>query len=369
MDASAIFVGFFMGALVAQGVGLSLVLLRKSTPTPPAIYLLVGLLVALMTLGTQSLLLWYGEFDFIPLVLLVPLPVSLLLGPLLLEHTECVIDRAHPIDRNSAFNLLPAFFATLLLFWVGLDPARAHAYLKGTDPLSLRMWLGWFSILLFSGFTLVAHQRIEAAKGRMKTRPTEAQRLALSWLSYLLQVFWVTVILFVVCHTFDLFRHIEVAVLVVFSGATTAISYFALKLSRLLELASQDANPQPMPRYETSPLDSKALSKMQSELAACLKESRCYLDANLTLSELSARCKIPSHYITQVLSIEFGKNFYELLADYRIAHAKKLLADRDLGAKTVLEIAYDSGFNSKSVFNEAFRKRVGSTPSEFRRQA
>jgi AraC-like DNA-binding protein len=61
-------------------------------------------------------------------------------------------------------------------------------------------------------------------------------------------------------------------------------------------------------------------------------------------------------------------NFFELIGTYRVAEAKKRLADSELRQKPISEIMKSCGFNSKSVFNQAFKKTVGVTPSHYRQQ-
>ena len=55
-------------------------------------------------------------------------------------------------------------------------------------------------------------------------------------------------------------------------------------------------------------------------------------------------------------------------SQYRINHVKKLFEDKEYFNSTIINIAYDSGFNSKSAFNTAFKKQTGMTPSAYRKQ-
>ena len=62
-----------------------------------------------------------------------------------------------------------------------------------------------------------------------------------------------------------------------------------------------------------------------------------------------------------------GKNFYTLINEYRIEEFKALASDDKNSHLTLLALAYDSGFNSKSAFNLVFKKQTGETPSQFLR--
>jgi len=62
----------------------------------------------------------------------------------------------------------------------------------------------------------------------------------------------------------------------------------------------------------------------------------------------------------------FGRNFCDFINVYRIEESKRLLSDPVRGERSILDIAYEVGFNSKSTFNSAFKKYTGMKPSEFR---
>jgi len=76
--------------------------------------------------------------------------------------------------------------------------------------------------------------------------------------------------------------------------------------------------------------------------------------------------EIPAHHLTQALNEYLNKNFYTLVNEHRIEEAKQMLRNPRYNHLTVLAIAHDAGFNSKSSFNMTFKKWVGVTPSEFR---
>jgi len=71
--------------------------------------------------------------------------------------------------------------------------------------------------------------------------------------------------------------------------------------------------------------------------------------------------------LTESLNTYMGKNFYTLINEYRIIEFKKLAAEEKNKHLTLLALAYDSGFNSKSAFNLVFKKQTGETPSQFLR--
>jgi AraC-like DNA-binding protein len=98
-------------------------------------------------------------------------------------------------------------------------------------------------------------------------------------------------------------------------------------------------------------------------------ESKNYFEDNLaSLSELAHRLGESPHHVSQVINEKMSKNFFELLAFYRIDKAKKILLSDKENKLTIEEVSEMVGYNSKTAFNNAFKKITGKTPSEFRNQ-
>lgn len=96
-----------------------------------------------------------------------------------------------------------------------------------------------------------------------------------------------------------------------------------------------------------------------------LREQKLYLDPNLTVGKLAQSINARPRDVSAAINGQAGRNFFEHINRYRIEAAKDALIRSD---KTILEIAYAVGFNSKSAFNTAFRRFAEQTPSAFRRQ-
>jgi AraC-like DNA-binding protein len=116
-------------------------------------------------------------------------------------------------------------------------------------------------------------------------------------------------------------------------------------------------------RYEKSALTSTASSAILATLRHHMETERPFLDSSLRLTDLADSLNFPQHYISQVINDLGGKNFADFINGYRIEEAKRLLLDEQ---KKILHIAFDSGFNNKASFNNAFKRFTGMAPSEFR---
>jgi len=95
-----------------------------------------------------------------------------------------------------------------------------------------------------------------------------------------------------------------------------------------------------------------------------MKEEKPYKKYNLSIDELSQISDIPPRYLSQIINELLNKNFFDFVNNYRIEDAKEQLKN---DKKRVSEIMYDIGFSSRSSFNNSFKKYVGTTPSQFRK--
>ena len=96
-------------------------------------------------------------------------------------------------------------------------------------------------------------------------------------------------------------------------------------------------------------------------------QSEPFLNPELSLKQLAAELKTPERLLSGVINQYSNQNFYDFINNFRIEKAKKLLAEDTLKKSTIQEIFYDSGFNSKSTFNLAFKKSTGITPTEYKK--
>lgn len=119
----------------------------------------------------------------------------------------------------------------------------------------------------------------------------------------------------------------------------------------------------PNTKYEKSALTEEDTDRIAKKINAAMKADRLYLDANLSLRVLARHVGVPPNYVSQTLNGHIGETFFDYINRWRIEYAAPLLANSD---ETVLNITYDSGFNSRSSFYKAFKKEIGQTPTTYR---
>lgn len=191
------------------------------------------------------------------------------------------------------------------------------------------------------------------------------------------QINWFYAVLsgIVVIHYSGLIKHALFRFAGVFSGSfhvLSIITTMALIVIVLYQLVRHpryfsivDTNlAQKTKRYS---LSDRSFETYKDRLLKYIRQDKPYLDPDLTLQKLSEQVSIPPHSLSEVINRGFNQNFFEFINTYRISEAKHLLAKSGPG-KNILEIAYEVGYNNKSVFNAVFKKYTRKTPTEYRLQ-
>lgn len=118
--------------------------------------------------------------------------------------------------------------------------------------------------------------------------------------------------------------------------------------------------------YSKSGLSLDKIQSLAIQLQDYMIHEKPYLNENLTLPMLAEKLKISPSNLSQVINQHFENNFYDFINAYRIELAKEMIVSGDYSHLTILGIAFDCGFKSKSSFNRYFKKYTGISPSQFK---
>lgn len=305
-----------------------------------------------------------------PHLFFIGTPFYFLIGPSLLLYTKSAAFPRHRFEASSVIHLV-LFIVAVLFFAV-----RFHFHSPDTKRLFIQNdlirnfpYLITFNSILFIQLTVyiaLSIRVIRKYRELMKQEYSSLDGLNLSWLKLFLYGYLLaglTSVLYTLYYLFyaDTSFSFQVANNLVFFIFFNIIFYKGLVQPELF-LGIEEK-----PKYLTSRLNKNDGDKYASMLSAFMEKEKPYLNPTITLRDLSKHLSIAPRYLSQVINEYFHKNFFDFINQYRIQEAQKQLCDPKNGRKTVLEILYDSGFNSKSSFNTAFKKNVGMTPRQFRK--
>lgn len=121
----------------------------------------------------------------------------------------------------------------------------------------------------------------------------------------------------------------------------------------------------PSQKYQSSSLKKEDQEAYHRQLEKCMSENQPYLDPQLSLRSLARMIHIHPNQLSQLLNEKIGQNFAEYVNSFRLEDFKSRAANPSNHHMTILGLAFDSGFSSKTVFNTFFKKKMGITPRQY----
>jgi len=121
-------------------------------------------------------------------------------------------------------------------------------------------------------------------------------------------------------------------------------------------------------KYANSTLTNEEAEAIAARLKETIHRDKPYLQTNYSINQLADAVHCSRHHLSQVLNEKMQQSFNDFVNNMRMEEAKRLLQEPRYSSYKIASIAYDSGFNSLSTFNDVFKKHTGKTPSEYRKE-
>jgi AraC-like DNA-binding protein len=204
-----------------------------------------------------------------------------------------------------------------------------------------------------------------------------SEEINLDWLRklvYSFGVIWTVLMVFAtIHHVFHLFSWIFCThgLFLSLSVFVILIGYFGLKQKEIfIQYPDQSTGyvTEPRIKYATMPLTEEEAREYVSRIEIFMSSEKPYLDAGLTLPHLANMLQIPSHLLSRIINEKLKNNFFDFINQYRVEEVKSKISEPAFAHLSILGIAFDCGFNTKSAFNRVFKKLTGITPSEYKKK-
>lgn len=215
-------------------------------------------------------------------------------------------------------------------------------------------------------FVVASFLQLRKYKRKIKDCYADLEYADMNWLYLLFYGNLFFFLLHIFAHFFGIIPGKEIAAVTLFLFMNiTGVIAIRRKVTFIKRLATNEkkSDSKTYSNYGLKDADADSLAQ---KLQLYMETERPYVNQELCLNDLSKALDIYPHYITQVLNTVFKQNFYDYINSYRIEEVKKQLKDPKKDHITVLAIAFDCGFNSKTTFNRSFKQKTNQTPSAYR---
>lgn len=353
-----------------QGLLLGLALLSSSSDNKTANRLLAALVFSIAIIVGGAVLLTSNYVFLLPhLSSRVHQPFVFLAGPLLFFYIQTLTSQKREFHKRDLLHFLPFVFCLIYLlpYYFQRSPAKVRVisleYIGQFEDwyyLRSALFITQFMVyLVLIILTLVKDSRRASALSLPRDR---AIQFEIRFFVISASLLWVAVILRFAIQTFP-----NLLVPLGASAIVYTLGYLKMRRPARTAVPPDNLDVVPARKYEKSQLAPERAERYLNKLLQLMERERPYTDGDLTIQKLAAQLSIPAPHLSQTINERLGKNFSDFINSYRIEEAKRRLLDPALKHYTVLAIAEEVGFNSKSAFNDVFKRHVNMTPSEFRK--
>jgi len=339
--------------------------------------------------------------------------VPLTFGPFLYLYTRYLTDEDERFTPMQLLHFLPFVLMTIsfFLFFAEKLDFEESAFLNHDPFLWARILYAGVYFTSIVIYTVITFVRLRDFRRNIRNKFSfETDKNHLFWLNYLALLFTATFFFYFIIGAVNAISFREVIASNLFSsiGLTIlafSVSYFGLRQTNLfrhlppekilIDKKLPEEQPEPVipvkistedkalvpaaaedkelnpesadERYKKSGLKEENIQPQLERLMKYMVEEKPFLNPELTIQDLSNQINISKHHLTQIINISLNKNFFNFINEYRVEEVKRKLCDSKFSHLTLLAIAFESGFNSKSSFNNIFKQSTGLTPSDYKK--
>jgi len=303
--------------------------------------------------------------------------LPLLYAPLLYFYIALIIDNRNGFKIRFLWHLIPFVLANIYMyFYIYLKPAEWRITFFEDTSFSSRPILFNFIlfivVLVYPAYIMLIFRLLINHVQKIKKIYSCRDQIDLYWVNYLLvsvSVLWIVSLYSKFVSGYFNSLHYSNATMTIYFFELLIImiiGYFGFKQGMvLIGLPGTEKDVSGISKYKTSGLNSNDAKSFLPLLLKYMETNKPYLNSQLSISDLAKQLKIPSNHLSQIINEQIGKNFFEFINSYRVEEVKLQISGNKEKRFTLLAIAFDSGFNSKSSFNSIFKKQTGLTPKEY----
>lgn len=334
-------------------------------------------LLVLSSLTIIDLLIGFAGIDDLNRNLaFLPIRYTLVIGPLIYFYVRFSLFPSARLKWLDAFHFVLPVLQAMFYFWVGF---RSYTY-------KTRVWLNlyrpygeWEDLAFTVGvpfYILLAFLLIRKFR---QSNPQANQQLA--WMNRLLVIISLVVVINLFYELVDYSFYFGSAPtwccpdwfwapqMLSFSLLLFWMAFNGYLHIRFMRLSNAKPEATKPARKETYNLEDELINDLGEKLELLMQSKKLFLNPDLNLASLASELTLSTKALSLVINETQRKSYNDYVNQYRIDFVKTQLADPNQKDMSVLDIAFDAGFNSKATFNRVFKQATQTTPSEYRKQA
>jgi AraC-like DNA-binding protein len=306
--------------------------------------------------------------------------INFLLGPALYFYVQSLSTGAFVWHRKLFLHFLPFLVCTVYLLPFYLQDGDYKLAFFGrvvAEGLPLDFIIIWgLACIHVIAYFYATIRLIKQHSQKIIHAFSSIEKINLAWLRHLAlgsACIWTIYFGAFILHVFkieiDPYGKLDYVFGYAMSVLVYAIGYKGLKQPEIFSGSAfaSAASPEAK-KYERSGLTPEKAEEYVGRLVQFMEKEKPFKNAELTLAELAAGLSVSPNHLSQIINDALGQSFFDFVNAYRVKEAQKALHDPSNRNLTILAIAYEAGFNSKSTFNTAFKKHTRMTPSQFKRR-
>jgi AraC-like DNA-binding protein len=297
-------------------------------------------------------------------------------GPLLYLYIKFMTVRDRKFNWLALLHFVPfiAFFTISVIFRSEPLVRDLRSFFKPDKFISLRIIYSISFFLSITIYSILAFIEIKRHQDNLKNLVSfTSQKITLNWLKIISISFYAAYFILFILGGLNMIGNFipfdPYFVIFGFIGAFSIVySFYGIKQPVIFgEVVPENGDEKKdAEKYLKSGLKDHQAEKYLNKLISFMETNKPYLDGDLTIHNLSEMTGISRHHITQVLNEKHKRNFFTFINEYRVEEVMQRFRDPKFHNYTILAIALDAGFNSKTTFNSIFKSQSGLTPSEYR---
>lgn len=326
----------------------------------------------------------YGEINGVPWLIwtgfLVTDTIGFLVGPLLFFYVTALFKPELLSPKQIILHLIPAFFYLVFISIPFLISMTTGRYINSLlEFLDLNSFVLHFQACYLIFYCILSLNILSKYHSISKTYYSNLKKTDIKWIRYLL---YGIIVLMMLHLSFTLFSQdinfkwisddqvitLALIILIVY------LAYYGTQQSQILlpdyldyKEISLQKKPSKTSTHHLANASAEEVTQLKHRLHEVLQNQKPYKDENLNLISLALLLPTTDRKLSALLNHYMYTSFYDLINSYRVQEVKEKMTHSDYKKYTLLAIAYEAGFNSKSSFNRIFKKETGVSPSTYKK--